>query len=607
MTAYVIPAFQGMAPRFAESLLQPQQASFAANLKATSGELRGYRSIAPVATGLPPTTRKIKKLYYPGLSSFIYYVSDDVGSDVVQSPLANDAFNRIYYTELGHPPQLSQLSTYPVQHTNLGLIRPTIPPTVTPSGGAAPDDIRAYTYVEVSTYGEESAPAPAAIAVGLTGATWTIGLPVFGSLDPHAVFVDIYRSATGQSSSGNYFKVGRVSAGITSFVDGLPSDQVPLQTELTAFDNDPPLSTLYGLVQHSSGALVGFSGRSVCFSIPFLPHAWPEAFRFTVPFEVVGLASVSNAIIAMTKGHPTILVGDQPEIISLVNLSDVEPCLSKRSIIVVSDIAIYASSNGLIGANLNGIAKLTNDIVTQEEWATFNPAQLVSVKHGPWYIGFTTPSTGISIALPPYEPVSIVNLDRYDNVTAIDVDDRDGSVLVVQGGKVGLFDQVQDRRFAVTFRSKQFVSEKPINMGAIQIRFVGNPETDAQKDMRTAAIAYNSARFAQRDFETIGGYLIDGDDRSDHPIPAFPLQPPPPGRALGGEPLYDINALSGATQMRVTVTGDEMVRYSRVITDEKVHKMPSGYKASRWQIELSGSAELMRVVMAETAKECAVA
>ena len=44
-----------------------------------------------------------------------------------------------------------------------------------------------------------------------------------------------------------------------------------------------------GLTAIGNGIFAGFSGKRLCFSEPFLPHAWPVAYRITLEDEIVGI------------------------------------------------------------------------------------------------------------------------------------------------------------------------------------------------------------------------------------------------------------------------------------------------------------------------------
>mgnify|MGYP001502416508 CR=1 FL=1 len=59
----------------------------------------------------------------------------------------------------------------------------------------------------------------------------------------------------------------------------------------TALYPDGPMK---GLISLPGGILAGFTGKRICFSEPFLPHAWPVNYRITLEEEIVGIKVISK-------------------------------------------------------------------------------------------------------------------------------------------------------------------------------------------------------------------------------------------------------------------------------------------------------------------------
>jgi hypothetical protein len=610
MSKITIGTFAGIAPKLADYQLDQGQASFAANHKVTSGELRGFRSLELIeAIGTAGTEyRRAVKLYYPGSSAFEWWLNTDVNAAVLQSPLANDAFNRVYYTDNTHAKM--QITTLAMLDAgtpsyDVGVIRPTAAPTVVATGGTGDADVRAYCYLYISNLGEEGAPSPATIETGHEDSTWTIsGIPA--APGAHITFVDIYRTATGEQSSGNYYRVKRVAVGTTSTVDSMPSDLVPLQPPLDSLDNDPPPAGIQGIILHSSGAVAGFKGRDVYFSRPYLPHAWPGATKYTMPFEVVALASVGNSIIVLTKGFSVALSGTFPDTMAPANMVDAEPCMAGRSVVVTNNTVFYASPNGLATIGANGAGRPTNQLVTREEWSLYLPNKLVAGLYGSYYIAFWAASLGLAITLPPFETIDLVTLDRYNDVTGVETDARSGDLHIITGDHIWRFDQLPDARFATTWRSKEFIMPAPMNFGAVQIIFGNDP---AEAEFFAALVeqlrVYNETRFAQGPLDTLNMYPLGGFAPADPAITPPSLLPVvPPLQVFGGSPLYDLDAVLNSKGVRFTLIGDGNRRYSRLLARSTVYTLPSEYKATRYYLELSGSVTVQRVIVAETRREC---
>jgi hypothetical protein len=610
---FVVPAFSGMAPRFSDHLLDDMQASYAANLKVTNGDLRGFRGLKKV-TSLPPPAggkyRKLKKLYKPGTDEFLWWGHVDPLTTILNGPLANDAFDRVYVSVPGQGAVITtwqNLDLNGAAYYPLGVPRPGAPGVVAAPGT---EDVRAYVYTYRSAFGEEGMPSDPTIATGSPTGAWQINLPNPATVGYNVVSIDIYRTATGAQSSGDYYRVGTIHGGTTVFFDSMPADQVPLQLPLTSDLYDIAPGDLRGLCLHSSGAMVGYSGNQVCFSEPYLPHAWPSEYRYTIANPIVALATISNGVVALTTGFPTVLSGNHPATVGIVNFTDIEPCVAPRSVVAAENTVLYASPNGLMRISMNGLERLTNQIFTREEWARFVTPDICAVKYGSWYLALMGTATGFALALPPYEPTSVVRMDRYTDVTTVETDERNGDAILMQNTTISMFDYLADRRLATTWTSKEYISPRPVNIGAYQVLFNVNREGDRDRELNDAQFAFNQERFSAGPLDTIGQYAIGGvtpvEDLyvGQYPEPAEEQLRPPPLQPMGGEPLFGEVDKSGLTSLRFTMTADEVVRYSHAVEDEKVHKLPSGFKATRFRFTLDGNAEVQRIVAAETAKEC---
>jgi hypothetical protein len=73
---------------------------------------------------------------------------------------------------------------------------------------------------------------------------------------------------------------------------------------------------------------------------------------------------------------------------------------------------------------------------------------------------------------------------------------------------------------------------------------------------------------------------------------------------LGGSPLYQ-NVISELIRdnIRIRIWGDGVLRYEQNITSNDVMRLPSGYKADKWQIEFTTAQNIYNFKMAGTAKE----
>jgi hypothetical protein len=256
------------------------------------------------------------------------------------------------------------------------------------------------------------------------------------------------------------------------------------------------------------------------------------------------------------------------------------------------------------------VTRLTNSILTREEWPRFIKATMVAVKYGSWYVAVIDTSEGFALALPPYEPTSLVRMDRYSDVSTIETDERNGDAILVQLTKISKFDALSDRRVTTTWKSKEFVAPYPINLGAYQLLFKGDLRDAHDLALTDAQLAYNALRHAISPLDTLNLYPIGGEvspielEVAGLPVPEFEELVPPPTQPMGGEPLFLELDPNTVINVRFALIADGKEVYSRVVEDETVHKLPSGFKGTRFYATVTGNAEVQRIVMAETAKEC---
>jgi hypothetical protein len=182
MTAIHIKAFRGEVPRTSPRLLQPNQASRAKNCKLTSGRLDPLRGLGLESTTTRPLIRTLFRYrHFINGSPTDRWLTFPNDVDVVDSPLANDPQGRIFYTSEDHEPRMSTYDAIvsglplPGAWFALGVPNPTVAPTVSVTGGVAPEESRAYAYTFVTALGEESGPSPASsLTTGNANGTWSL-------------------------------------------------------------------------------------------------------------------------------------------------------------------------------------------------------------------------------------------------------------------------------------------------------------------------------------------------------------------------------------------------------------------------------------------------
>lgn len=263
-------------------------------------------------------------------------------------------------------------------------------------------ETRAYTYTYISAYGEEGPPSVPTVLTGYNNATWTIKtfLPpsnYYGGTGlGNIAVIRIYRTVTSSSGTTSYFQVVDLAIGSTDpdavafvsadalgttpwtstgYVDTIPDNSVALDLTFDNQNNFPPPANLQQLFLLPNGMYAGYFGNTVCFSMPYLPHAWPLAYQFTVDYPIVGMAITQGSLVVVTDGVPWTFIGTSPSSMSQVRAAYSQPC-QERGSIVGTDIGVFWKTiNGLIQVDSTGaLTNFTETWITREKWNAETPA-----------------------------------------------------------------------------------------------------------------------------------------------------------------------------------------------------------------------------------------
>lgn len=402
--------FMGAIPRVAPHLLPDGYAQLARSCDLDKGTLRPLRNHSTVTT---PTKVGTKLTIVPyGATPVWFHWLEDV--DVVRAPLAGDSLNRVYFTGQGAPKATdasiatSGGTNYPMASYALGIPAPTTGPLVGLSGTAtspvdpATQEERQYVFTYVSAWGEESPPSPPSTAVtwspGESCELTSIAAPPSG--DYNIVAKRIYRTLEGE-----FLYVASIDDAATAYTDAVASSA--LGEALPSATWYPPPSTLKGLRMHPAGFLVGFYGKALAVSEPYLPHAWDANKQITVDETIVGIAVFGQNILVATEGTPYVVSGTDPGSLSVERIETGEKCLNKRGMADMGDYVVYPSPVGLVAIGLGVNKVLTEKMYTPEEWLALSPSTMHGVSHHGKYFGFH--STGCIIVDPKEEPTVITD------------------------------------------------------------------------------------------------------------------------------------------------------------------------------------------------------
>ena len=579
-----ITLFGGIIPRLADRGLPDNAAQFALNAKLYSGELRAWS--------------KLRKLFDLPISNpkTVYHYRNDAGSDrylafdkhtyVVKAPLVNETLGRLYWSNAD--------GVFVNTTARIGLSQPAfklgVPPaggtfTVSPSGGtSATSTTRVYLTTLVTSFGEESAPGATVTVTGNADGTWTVNglgaLTIDTANYPNITHLRLYRTVS--SATGTDYRLVAewpIGGRPASYNDGMTNVQASSQPVLQSLGWSIPVSGLKGLIGVAGGFMVGFKGRTVYASVPYQPHAWPEEQQWAVEDNIVGLGTFGNTVVICTEGRAQLLVGPSPDVMALAKMEGVQPCLSARGIVSTVSGVMYPSTDGLVlvdGGSSRGeiVSKVW---VTKTEWMSrFSPATQMSSVYQDRYFSFYTDLLGFTVGFD--DPVTGFTELEQVGVSSVDMDQLTGQTLIGIGNEVFEWDGDPTQTLSYQWRSKPFIVPKPVNFGVLQMRGTFTSSTLPEPPAPMAP----------------GGYAIN-----DQMIGAQTINGPAEWQVVGAIPVPpDLDP-----GVAVKVYGDGVLRWFGQVTDESPYRMPSGYKATHWELEVQGDSAIYSMAIAETAKE----
>lgn len=373
---YRIETFLGEIPRLDPRKLPKGAAQVATNINLAEGTLKPLADLTSAGTvGSAPADF----IAYNG--TFLPF-STPVTS--APGPVATD---RLYFSQQGAVPKIRVMSSGVVDE--LALPTPSVTPllaieSAAPAPAEGQDPLPVETIVMcftwVSNLDEETPPSPLSAPLDVTeGSTVAFTANMSPPAGSRITKARIYRSQTSATGTTALFFVKEVDIVVTTYVSDLDTD--PLQEPMPSLDYDPPVDTLEGITPLWNGMIAGFSGRSIYFCEPFIPHAWPVKYELKTDYEIMGMAATGNTLVITTKGTPYIATGTAPENMILDRMDLNLPCVSKRGVVDMGIGAAYPSHDGLILVQSGAPQNITRQLFDRRAWANLNPSSFVSAHY----------------------------------------------------------------------------------------------------------------------------------------------------------------------------------------------------------------------------------
>ena len=482
--------FSGIAPGVSPRLLAEQFAQTAQNLDFESGRLNPVTADSDTFTLANSVRRSI---FFYRDTNWLQWDDDDVFA--VEGPIPADTLDRLYWTgedypRIGTATTIVAGSSYPQASYRLGVPAPANAPGTTKTGTAddtqTPDDV-SYVYTFVTAFGEEGPPSPASTAFERTD-TETVTVSVPSSDHPNGNYnfgtgakKRIYRSNTGSTNTQFQF-LAEIPFTTTSYSDTTSSfalgEVLPSGTWIGPPDDDTSLypdGPLTGLTPVANGVFAGFTGKRLCLSEPFLPHAWPIDYRITLEEDIVAIGSVSNGVVALTDGAPYFVTGVDPSAMTAVKLDIAQACVNARSVVDMGDYLLYAGPDGLVAVSGGQGEVVTNGLISVKQWNDdFNPTTYRAFKHENTYVAFW--SGGGFVYDPRAGEAALSTLSYTGDVRGGFTNPKDGELYIIVGNKIKKYRGGTTNK-TLKWKSKQYVTPKPVSMGWVSVHAQAYPVT----------------------------------------------------------------------------------------------------------------------------------
>ena len=477
----------------------------------------------------------------------------------------------------------------------LALPSPSTKLTESVTGTATSDSgtNRLYVYTNVTSLGEESAPCDIS-----DGVYWKPGQDVVLSgfeTPPAGRLITkqrIYRSQQSFSGTQLYY-IDERPASNSNYTDSISSSKIT--SALKTLGYNAPIDTLEGAVSFPGGVMVAFSGKDLWFCEPYKHEAWPESYMQSVDEEIVALGVFGHTVAIMTKGNLYVTTGYTPDSMTLEKLELNLPCVNAQGVEDMGYSIVYPTHSGLVSVDQSGARLITMSSIGIDKWKKFTPEGFVSGQYNGRYIAAyktfdARTGTEISGSLvidatlqTPYISRLSVFADAF--YYALET----GELFHIIGRNISKFNSEAVLAKSLTWVSKDFYLRKPSSFGAVYIDAANSITADELaiiNEQIDLAIAANAVLFATASLNT--------NSLNDAEVNHFALN------------ASDMNPLvldpSAYQNININVYADDRL-IATITTANKLSRLPAGFLAKKWVIEIVSNIPIDAVTMANTGFE----
>lgn len=329
--------------------------------------------------------------------------------DVVQSLIANDPNEEIFYTGDGAPKLTDALLALPsipgpAASRTLGVPKPTTQMTAAVLvAGTGTTEARVYIDTFVNTRDRESAPGLPRTLTCLGGSTATLASLSTVPGGSHDINRRrIYCSTDG----GSYLRVLEQSSSLTTATDNLSRGAV-LQSggDVSKPAWEEPPAAMFGLISLWNGMIGGVvAPKSYGVCEPNKPWAWPVEYQEPVGYKIVATGKWLQNWVILTSAVPYLVTGSSPLSLSNQPIPFNQACVSKRSAVGMGYGVVWASNDGLCFIGQGGPRLLTEAQMTPDQWQALVPSTIIGARVERYYVGFYNDGTAKGFIIDPLQP-----------------------------------------------------------------------------------------------------------------------------------------------------------------------------------------------------------
>ena len=472
------------------------------------GEATFCRDCYLHSTGLDPlcanavidTGYSCAETLYRAGSKFIHMCK---WTDFVRSPVIQDPFDRIYFTQdvdcSGLYVTDCDVLADNVKGTYLSDLAPPVTtgtPTVNSVNGVTDSSTNlVFTYRTIRN--EETAPSPVTATFEYEDCVDDVtvtNIPI--STDPDIKEIIVYMAV-----GGDYYAISVIPATQgTLTLERLCSSILPVSgtvvgSLLPSANYDPAPNDLLGLTGLPNGVLAGFTNDSGCgitgtvhLSEPYQPHAWPTEYRFKIKHKVVGLATIPEGLLVLTEGRPVIITGSTPDVMDEHELESYQSCLDRRSIVEVGDSVVWSSPDGIAVYGGRSIKIISDKVWSRKQWQAIGPDDIIF---------------GL------YEHRLVIYPQKHADGILYDLQ-RNDIVRLSEGSAHAVLHDVEDDALYVSRGDnlEKFMEGEPMQ-----------GEWISRSEIVPAARTYNSSRLIVEGNTLMSLYRVDNDLQHENPVP----------------------------------------------------------------------------------------